>query len=437
MLSRPFLSSLSVVFLFWFSLTFSSAQNLISISGKIIDQDTHLPIPYAHIGIASKGIGTVTNNNGQFVFHIPDTFLTEKIEVSHIGFFSKEINISTLRDQKKTHIELRPNVVLMDGVEVLETELPLTHYIQKAIKNLKNNYPSKLHLISGFYREALINEETRQYDRLLEAAVDIQDKGIKSSRDHIRLRVNELRKSDDLSDYSELEKRLNKDHGQHNQLYSLLLRNPIRNYNDLENPMAKKYNILQLMQTHLNRLKLKDVVFKGQTKIYVIEYKDIIFSGTIYIDSKDYGIHQLSTVTDLSKFSKKPQFSAADQKEFKSEQTTYYFQKIQGRYHLNLVRKIVFNGFLNSQFSDKETIYSYAERTLLINNFYTQKKDFNRIKLRETEKRDITLYQLRRPYHQTFWESYNILSLEPLNPAIQSDLELQASLEAQFQKNGQ
>ena len=36
------------------------------ITGKIIDDETSEPLPFATIGLKNKGKGTVTNNNGEF-----------------------------------------------------------------------------------------------------------------------------------------------------------------------------------------------------------------------------------------------------------------------------------------------------------------------------------------------------------------------------------
>ncbi len=427
------------IFLWFFGcLTVWSQENL-KIEGFIIDQSTQVPIAFAHIGIPSLGIGTVSNNDGQFSFIFPKEYISEKIVISHIGYFDLSIDYSKLKMDEANNFFLRPNAVVLQGVEVLETEFPLNYYIEKAIKNLKKNYPSKLHFMSGFFREAKINGETKNYDRLLEAAIDIQDKGLKTSRENIRIQVNEIRKSNDFSDYSELNKRLEKQFGGRNKIYDLFTRNPIRQFLNEKNATSLKYNLLQLMRNNEDELSLKDVLYKNKTKIYVINYNGFIFSGTLFIDNQDYGIHRLELVTDNGKLftsEQKAKMNPKFEKDRPSDHSIYLYQKINGQYHLNLIRKTTFDGFLNSKNKDYDRIYSYAIRTLMINNFYVNKKEFDRIKLKQMEKKDINAYDIQIPYNEIFWKNYNILTLEPLNSEIQNDLEWQTKLEAQFKANG-
>ena len=54
------------------SLTFAQ-NNYRTIRGKVYDQKTKEPVPYAHVGILDKGIGTTTSDNGIFVLKVPET----------------------------------------------------------------------------------------------------------------------------------------------------------------------------------------------------------------------------------------------------------------------------------------------------------------------------------------------------------------------------
>ena len=43
-----------------------TAEKVKYITGKIIDDETSEPLPFATIALKNKGKGTVTNNNGDF-----------------------------------------------------------------------------------------------------------------------------------------------------------------------------------------------------------------------------------------------------------------------------------------------------------------------------------------------------------------------------------
>jgi hypothetical protein len=422
------------------SLALQSQSNL-TVRGIVIDQGTQAPIPFAHIGIPSQGIGTVSNDQGTFSFNFPATLQEATIEISHIGHYKATLTYDQWPTPDSVTIELRSHAIVLQGVEVLEAAYPLSFYIQKAIKNLNRNYPSKLHFMSGFYREAKVNAETLRFDRLVEAAVDIQDKGLKSSRDNIRIHVRELRKSDDFSNYSELNRRLKARHGDRNKMYDLFIRNPIRSYQNEETPLSLKYNLLELMKAREDQLKLREVTYKDKTKIYVIDYEDRLFSGTLYIDSEDYGIHRLEFYTDLNftrpRTAKDKTLIPIDRSQkLGINKELYLYQKVNGLYHLSLLRRTSFDDFLEGQQKEDDRIISYAIRTLMVNDFYTHKKEFDRIKWKETEKKDLPLYEIKMPYHKDFWATYNMLQLEPLDDQIKNDLEWASRLEAQFKKNG-
>jgi hypothetical protein len=431
------LSSLMVISI---ALPKLSAQNQLQLQGIVIDQQTQSPIPFAHIGMPSQGIGTVSSEQGRFSFTFPESLIAEPIEISHIGHFTTTLFYQDLAPEKTT-VTLRPHAILLEGVEVLEAEYPLSFYIQKAISNLNKNYPSRLHFMSGFYRETKVNAETLRFDRLVEAAVDIQDKGLKSSRDNVRIHIRELRKSDDFSDYSELNQRLKERYGDRNKMYDLFIRNPIRSYQNEETPLSLKYNLLELMRVREDQLKLREVTYKDKTKIYVIDYQGTIFSGTLYIDSEDYGIHRLELYTDNNfqrlRKSKDNTLTPIDRSQLVGvNKEMYRYQKVNGTYHLSLVQKTTFDDFLDSQQNDNDKIFSYAIRTLMINDFFTNKKAFDRIKWKETAKRDLPVYDIDMPYHEDFWATYNMLQLEPLDNQVKSNLEWASRLEVQFKKNG-
>jgi len=58
------------------------------IRGRIIDS-VNRPIAYANIGVSGKDIGTVSDVSGNFELKIPKEYLSEKLEVSSIGYKSK------------------------------------------------------------------------------------------------------------------------------------------------------------------------------------------------------------------------------------------------------------------------------------------------------------------------------------------------------------
>jgi hypothetical protein len=55
------------------------------ITGKIIDNETSEPLPFATIALKNKGKGTVTNNNGNFGMKITTDQYNDTLSFSYLG----------------------------------------------------------------------------------------------------------------------------------------------------------------------------------------------------------------------------------------------------------------------------------------------------------------------------------------------------------------
>ena len=70
----------AILFLLLLALTkAATAQGYIIISGKIIDKTTRQPVPYAHIGVIAKGMGTIANAQGEFYYRFPKIAAEEDV----------------------------------------------------------------------------------------------------------------------------------------------------------------------------------------------------------------------------------------------------------------------------------------------------------------------------------------------------------------------
>jgi hypothetical protein len=66
-------------------------------------------------------VGTVSNENGEFTFSIPDSLLNEKIRISRIGY--KTLDLSVTDFKKQTTIKLLQNSTTLDEVAVSAKKL--------------------------------------------------------------------------------------------------------------------------------------------------------------------------------------------------------------------------------------------------------------------------------------------------------------------------
>ncbi len=66
----------------------ADAQNPITLKGKVTDIDSKEPLPYASISIKGKPIGTVTNADGEFEFHLQTQYAGDALVASMLGYSS-------------------------------------------------------------------------------------------------------------------------------------------------------------------------------------------------------------------------------------------------------------------------------------------------------------------------------------------------------------
>lgn len=108
------LKSIKILLLFFTGTIYSQGE----ITGKIIDSDTGTPIPYVNIGIKDKGVGTVTDKNGNFKLTLhTDVIATNNVTFSHLGYGSKDFPVSDLINKNNT-IELDPSTTELEEVVV-------------------------------------------------------------------------------------------------------------------------------------------------------------------------------------------------------------------------------------------------------------------------------------------------------------------------------
>lgn len=72
------------------------------IAGKVIDETTGQPMPFVNVGLKGKGIGTVTNEQGDFVLNISDDNKKDTLKISHLGYRNIEITLEQINNSANT-----------------------------------------------------------------------------------------------------------------------------------------------------------------------------------------------------------------------------------------------------------------------------------------------------------------------------------------------
>ncbi|WP_411767712.1 carboxypeptidase-like regulatory domain-containing protein [Winogradskyella sp. A3E31] len=193
--SRTFLYLLIVIS------SFGYAQ--IELKSKVVDFTNLLPIENASIYIKNTTIGTVSNSDGKFVLSVPSRFENDTLVISSIGFKSYKAAVNSFINSEDIFLE--EDVASLDEVVINAEPRPTTgnEIVLKAIRKLESNLPDSSYLQKGFLRHKERNN--KEFKWLIESAITVYDSGYTASSDkHLKVNVDEVRKSYDLRDVDSL-----------------------------------------------------------------------------------------------------------------------------------------------------------------------------------------------------------------------------------------
>jgi CarboxypepD_reg-like domain len=93
----------------------------ILISGKVTDKETQEPLTYASVGIKGKSLSTITNQIGEFDFHIPIELRNNFIVINMLGYKTYEAPIWSILDIKPLIIEMEKSPLQLDEVVISDS----------------------------------------------------------------------------------------------------------------------------------------------------------------------------------------------------------------------------------------------------------------------------------------------------------------------------
>jgi hypothetical protein len=388
----------------------SVAQD-ITISGKVTDAETKEPLPFASIWIKSKTIGTVTNAQGDFDFHIPAEFRNDTLVISMLGFKDFESVVSSLHVDEPLAIALENSLVVLNEL-VVRDSLTGGEILQRALNRIEENYPMQPFLMEGFYRD--IKKVGGTYISLLEAAVDIYDENYKRPRNQHKLREGvRLREVRTSVGY---ENKFTSFFDQDNLLEDLLLHNTIR-YRQIED-REEMYAIMK---------RDRDSYYNGN-EIFVISYSGE-YSLKIFVEKSDYSIIHLEFERNGS--DKLPGRKNNMSSRFTGIKKTIDFKRIERKMYLNYISVTSKVEWYDSR-TNEVKFDTELHQQLLINHVVPNTDE----KISSVEKMsNYGLQYQHGSYNKKFWNKYNVIKDTPLDQKILQDLEKDGPLDAQFEKN--
>ena len=357
------------------------------ITGKIVDDETSEPLPFATIALMNKGKGTVTNNNGDFGLKITPDLLNDTLSVSYLGYLGRKIPVKkALGNNLK--ISMKREFISIPEI-IIRNQNP-QEIISRARRALAHNYGDTPALMTGFYREGVLKKsELQTYS---EAILQIYKSAYSGTLYGDQIKVYKSRKLENTDRSDTLAIRLKAG------LSTCLELDGAKNVFDfLTSESMPDYSF-----------RMTDIVTYDDETAYAIEFEqhenvDLpLFKGTIYINTVDYGILNAEFEINPKLIHKmKDSFISTSTHGFNtwpvSVKYSVSYRKMNGRYFLNHVRG--------------DLIFVSNHKKKLFN---TQFKVFFELAITETELKNVARFEREElaPIHSIF--SKTIKNYDPL-----------------------
>ena len=382
------------------------SANFIIAKAVIKDAQTKEPVPFVSASIEKTGIGTVTNQSGEFMLKIPYSDSIQNIQISHIGYNQRIIPVE-LFVNNQVDIYLQTKMVPLQ--EVIIGLVNPQKIIREMLNNRSVNYQNEPVYFTSFYREGI--EKKNTIVSLTEAVFQIYKTGFESSaEDQVKLlKMRRVSNSNEKDSFT-LKMRAGIDAS---------LRLDIMKYlpdffelND-ENPFDYTKIDMTVADSGLAHV----IAFEQKTGI-----KEPLYRGNLYIDSNNSALL-------AANFEINPQYidKAADifvlkkskGVDIKPENVNYsvHYKYWNGKYYLNHLR-----GDLTFKVKKKNAFLQPAKSIHTFFEMVVCKIDTADVK-RFSHKESIPTYNIfsetKFQYDNHFWDDFNIiLPEERLNEAI-------------------
>ena len=149
--------------------TAQETETYFSVSGVVRDARSKRTIGGVNISATGTSIGTITNEDGEFVFKLIEPLTVKEIELSCVGYINTKISISKDMQQNQTFF-ITPQAFLLSEVEVFSWRNP-RDLIELALDKVVQNYSEKPNMLIGFYRETI--QKRRNFIHISEAVIQV------------------------------------------------------------------------------------------------------------------------------------------------------------------------------------------------------------------------------------------------------------------------
>jgi hypothetical protein len=169
----------------------AQAQDAV-LRGRVLDADTHQPIPNAQVGIINNKLGTSTNLEGRFALRVPAAYQADNLDVALLGYRPYRRPLPPLPGPELL-IELQASPASLGTVTVTASAEGI---VREAVARIPRNYPVRPTQLTGFYRESDEEATRPRYDYLVEGVLRVYKPGYQHPNEPGQVQVLESRRVD-------------------------------------------------------------------------------------------------------------------------------------------------------------------------------------------------------------------------------------------------
>ena len=150
------------------SIIYPDSLKFIQLIGGVLNKRNKEPVPYANVYLKNKNIGTISNNEGNFIFKIPVEYNGDSVFFSSIGFKTVGKKVADLQSLQ--------NILYLDEIFVKINEVTVNYIdartvLKLALQKIPHNYSNIPLKLTAFYRETI--QQNQDYVALSEAILRI------------------------------------------------------------------------------------------------------------------------------------------------------------------------------------------------------------------------------------------------------------------------
>lgn len=374
------------------------------VQGTIRDKQSGTPLPYSSVGVYETGIGTVANQNGNFILKLPDSLPISSIYISHLGYEPQKIPSELLIGN---HTDFYLETRLIPLQEVIIRLVNPVGVLKEMLEKRENNYADAPVYFTSFYREGI--EKRKGFMSLTEAVFKIYKVGYKSlNSDQVKLLKMRKINNEQIKDTLIMKMKAG--------IEASLLLDVVKNIPDFFTfDYSNLYNYskidMSLVDSHLAHV----IAFEQKKGI-----KAALPKGEIYIDSENAALLSVRFEINPEYISKAENIFVVKKSKGmritpKKAVYTVTYKQWNGKYYINHIR-----GDLNFKIKKRKQLFYSSVHTWF--EMVTCKIDTFQVK-RFPRKESLPINKVfsetHFSYDKNFWEDFNtILPEEHLNEAI-------------------